>query len=120
MQTRGGILYSFFPTPTAGDGQIRPPYRKVTDGQGGSVATRRVSCAQCGFPGADFNRDDHSGGTLDGSGALGVITQQGTGADGNQAYNTNGGCSLCGSKNFVGRTRRQDEFTRSSSVDVLR
>jgi len=91
----------------------------MTDGQGLSVSTRRVSCGICGFPGADLNRDDHSGGTLDGSGALGAITQQGSGADGNQAHNTNGGCSLCGSKNFFG-SRRHDEFMKSPVSDVLR
>lgn len=108
-----------FPTPTQGDGRVRPAYRKTTDGQGRSVSTRRVSCGVCGFTGADLNRDDHSGGTLDGSGALGPITQQGSGADGNQAFRNGGGCGLCGSKNYHA-TRRYDEFMASRPVDVLR
>ena len=119
MARRIFIYPSLFPTPTAGSGEVLAPYRKLTDGQGRSVSTIRVSCAQCGFPGADKSKHDHGGGTLDGSGGLGVITQQGTGADGDQAYNSGGGCPLCGSKNYTGR-RRIDELMQAPISDVIR
>lgn len=114
-----------FPTPTQGDGSVRPAYRKMTDGQGRSVSTRRVGCGICGFPGADTNKHDHSGGSLDGSGAGGTISLQSDGsgaqsdADGNQTYRSGGGCPLCFSKAFTG-VRRYDEFMSSRPVDVLR
>ena len=109
-----------WPSDTAGTGSIRPQYLKEHDGQGGGLTLRRVSCANCGLPGADLVRHDHSGGSLDGSGAGGVValqaitsghgsSTQNTG-DGDQQYRTGGGCPLCFSKNFGSRGRRHDEF----------
>lgn len=102
-----------FPSETAGDGRIRRQYLRDRDGQGNGLKLRRVACKNCGFPGCDLVRHDHSGGSLDGSGAGGAITQQGSGADANQAYNSGGGCPLCYSKNFYGSRRRRDEFSRT-------
>ena len=78
-------MQTVWPSETAGDGRIRKPYLKERDGQGLGLTLRRVSCAQCGFPGADLVKHDHSGGSLAGDGAGGTITQQGSGADANQA-----------------------------------
>ena len=107
-----------FPTETAGDGLVRPPYRRAHDGQGRAVSTRRVSCGICGFPGVDTNKHDSGGGSLAGDGAGGIITQQGSGADANQAYNTGGGCPLCMSKNYIGRKMNADDFVSRPS-DIL-
>ena len=109
-------MESLFPTETAGDGRVRRQYLRDKDGQGTGIKLRRVSCAQCGFPGADLVKHDHSGGSLDGSGAGGTVSLQshgdGTqyGADGLQVYRAGGGCPMCLSKNFYGARKRRDEF----------
>lgn len=116
-----GFLLSVFPTETAGDGRIRRQYLKQSDGQGGGRKRRRVSCRNCGFPGCDLDRHDHSGGSLDGSGAGGTVTLQSNGdgdqqgADGNQEYRFGGGCPMCFSKNFYGSGVSRDEFAAASS-----
>ena len=114
-------MNTLFPTETAGTGKVLPQYLKLSDGQGNGLKLRRVSCRQCGFPGCDLVKHDSSGGSLSGNGAMGTIIQQGSGADGNQAYNRGGGCPLCGSKNYRGIGRRFDEFTETSKFsNVIR
>ena len=118
-------MQSVWPSETAGDGKIRRQYLKLEDGQGGGLKLRRVSCRNCGFPGADLVRHDHSGGSLDGNGAGGAISLQSNGdgtqqeGDGNQTYSVGGGCPLCFSKNFYGSAGR-DEFRRPTRFDVIR
>lgn len=107
---------------------IRRQYIKTSDGQGGGVSLRRVSCKNCGFPGCDLFKHDHSGGSLAGDGAGGSISLQAVSAsdtgsqqegDGNQAYNVGGGCPLCMSKAYYGSSG-PDEFESSSVFhDVL-
>ena len=113
-------MQEMFPTETAGTGRIQRQYLKERDGQGGGLSLRRVSCGICGFPGCDIVRHDHSGGSLDGSGAGGNIALQTVTAahgsstqnagDGDQTYRTGGGCPLCYSKAFRSSGRRHDEF----------
>ena len=108
-------MKSLWPSETAGSGRILKPYLKERDGQVLGLNLRRVSCAQCGFPGCDLVKHDHSGGSLSGDGAMGAVPPQETGAgDLNQAYNSGGGCPLCGSKNFFSNGRRYDEFASTA------
>lgn len=118
-------MLTMFPTVSGGDGRIRRQYLKERDGQGGGLKLKRVACGNCGFPGVDLVRHNTSGGTLDGSGALGPVTLQSNGsgtqqeADGNQTYRNGGGCPLCGSANALGKNRF-DEFSQSVSFPGLR
>ena len=68
---------------------------------------RKVGCKQCGFP-ADLSRHANDGGSLEGSGAGGIVDvidstggskDDGYGSD--QRYRTGAGCPHCFSKNFA-------------------
>lgn len=107
------MFAELWPSETAGDGRVRAPYLKREDGQGGARLRRRVGCRHCGFPGADLDRHDSSGGSLAGNGAGGSVTEQSNG-DGDQAYNSGGGCPMCFSKNYAG-SKRRDELLHSNS-----
>lgn len=102
-------LDDFFPSETKGDG--RPVSNNLRTGaaQGRSSLITKAHCQQCGFP-VDLSRVDHTGGSLDGNGAGGAITNQAgsytypngtvlTTNDGVQVYSKNSGCPLCFSRN---------------------
>lgn len=120
------LFKDFFPSESAGDGLRRKPYYKESDGQGLGLKLRRYSCQNCGFTGCDSVRHDHSGGTLDGNGALGATSLQSDGdgdqqsGDGLQAHSVGGGCPLCGSKNYMAGNPRYNEFQDRKDTSVLR
>jgi hypothetical protein len=98
-----------FPTDTKGDGCLRPNNVRTGAAQGKGGFKRKVRCQQCGFL-TNLNAVDYSGGSLDGAGAGGQITDtndvgydnQGTAiteAGGNQALKKGAGCPFCFSKN---------------------
>jgi len=104
---RGPEFRPIFPSPTAGDGILRPNNARTGKNQPNAKPSprRKVKCKICGFL-ADLSRHDNSGGSLEGSGALGNFTSHSS--DSNvkeQAYRVGGGCPLCGSKNY-GANRR--------------
>jgi len=93
-----------FPTPTAGDGMLRPnnarPGKHQPDAR--PSQKRKVHCKNCGFL-ADLSRDSNDGGNLDPTGAGGDITKVADGRGnkaGEQAFNQGSGCPLCFSKNI--------------------
>ena len=63
-----------FPTETRGDGLLRPNNVRTGAAQGKGGWKKKVRCQQCGFL-VNINAVDYSGGSLDGSGAGGAITQ---------------------------------------------
>lgn len=98
-----------FPTATRGDGKLRQNNVKTGAAQGKGSSKLKVRCRQCGML-VNLNTVDHSGGSLDGSGAGGTITQvsdTGTMLNGNSYTDTHGeqalkkgaGCPHCFSKN---------------------
>ena len=98
-----------FPSPTKGDGLLRPNNLNTGAGQGKGGNKKKVRCQICGFL-IDVNKVDYSGGSEDGQGAGGSITEttdSGTLNNGEtysetygeQAYKKNAGCPLCFSKN---------------------
>ena len=98
-----------FPTETKGDGLLRPNNANTGAAQGKGGTKKKVKCQICGFL-FDANKVDYAGGSLDGQGAAGAVTQStdtGTLSNGdsysetygNQAYKKNAGCPLCFSKN---------------------
>jgi hypothetical protein len=93
-----------FPTQSAGDGSIRDSSLKKGEGQGISTSKLISRCKQCGWRN-DLSRTDHSGGTYLGDGGLGEITKFSNQYDsyGDRDVNNGAGCSLCGSKNIVGK-----------------
>lgn len=99
----------FFPYESRGDGKMRGNNIRDGSAQGKGSFIRKVSCRICGFM-TDINKNDHSGGSIDGNGAGGLITTatatwtlpNGTVAKenyGSQVYNVGSGCPLCFSKN---------------------
>jgi len=63
-----------FPSETKGDGLLRPNNTRTGAAQGRGGFKKKVRCQICGFL-VDLNKVDYSGGSFDGSGAGGVITQ---------------------------------------------
>ncbi len=111
-----------FPSPSAGDGKVRPNSARSGKGQGKGAATRYVTCKHCGFT-VDSNTVDHSGGTQDGNMGYSEVTKTADDAvgvtdlvsdsyvdggtitrfpgEGYQSVKKGAGCPLCGSKNFM-------------------
>jgi len=109
-----------YPSPTSGDGKVRPNSARSGKGQGKGAATRFVTCRNCGFT-VDSKTTDKSGGTQDGNGGYSEVTK--TAGDGvtdlvsdsyvdggtttrypgtgEQTVKKGAGCPLCGSKNFM-------------------
>lgn len=106
------ILFDdLWPSETYGDGQLVANNSNTGAAQGKSNMIRKAHCRLCGFPN-DASSIDHTGGSLDGNGAGGAITNttsswtlpNGTTATetyGTQAYNMASGCALCFSKNSM-------------------
>ena len=107
-----GIFNPIWPSDTRGNGRIAANNRISGGAQSGAKSTRlKVHCRQCGFL-ADLNRDDSSGGSLDGDGAIGsvtlttpTITVAGVGFTytenvRSRSFKRGAGCPLCGSKNY--------------------
>ncbi len=99
----------FFPSDTRGDGKPIKNNFRTGAAQGKSNLLRKAHCWICGYP-VDLSVIDHTGGSLDGNGAGGPITNatvtytltNGTTATenyGTQAYRQAAGCPLCFSKN---------------------
>jgi hypothetical protein len=109
-----------FPSPTRGDGLLRPNNVRTGAEQGRAGLKKKVRCQQCGFL-MDINKVDYSGGSLDGQGAAGEVVQSAdvgvmnngdttdsgmtdnvgnpeTHKVGEQVYKKNSGCPLCFSK----------------------
>ena len=63
-----------FPSETSGDGFMRPNNSRTGASQGRGGFKRKVRCQICGFL-VDINKVDYSGGSLDGQGAGGVVTE---------------------------------------------
>jgi len=110
----------WYPSPTAGDGKVRPNSARTGKGQGKGSTHKYVSCKFCGFQ-VDMSTTDHSGGTRDGHGGYGKVTKtagtavtnithdaytDGTSTEypgvGIQVVKKNSGCPMCGSKNYLG------------------
>ena len=100
-----------FPTPTAGNGRLRPSSAKTGSGQGLSSAKRIAKCKQCGFP-VDLNKTAHSGGDYEGNGGLGGVVKSTISATllngqtfteewGDRSVDRGSGCPHCGSRNIV-------------------
>jgi hypothetical protein len=105
-----------WPTETRGDGKVRKNNANTGGAQGKGTLLRKAPCDKCGFVN-DLTAIDHTGGSLDGNGAMGAITlgtstwntsappsingqtYTGTESYGTQAHNKNAGCGHCGSKN---------------------
>lgn len=104
-------MQNFFHQGTYGSGEVLPQYRKTSDGQGLASVGQRVSCGICGFRGANLDKHDHSGGSLDGNGAGGAVISDGNG-NGYREYKTGSGCPLCFSRAYF-KTDRRDEFLES-------
>lgn len=101
----GDAMAPMFPTPTAGDGIMRPnnarPGKHQPDAR--PSQKRKVACSKCGFP-ADLSRYANDGGSLDAQGAGGNITKV-DGGDGlnagEQKYRAGAGCPCCFSKDIA-------------------
>lgn len=97
---------AMFPSPTKGNGLVRPNNIRTGGRQPEGVASflRKVSCAQCGMLNS-LNRVSPSGGDLGGDGAFSGNTLSGTSVgfdlQGEGQLQIGSGCSLCGSKNFA-------------------
>jgi len=115
-----------FPSETRGDGLMRPNNARTGGAQGKGSNKRKVRCQQCGFL-VNINTVDYSGGSLDGRGAGGAVTQSADVGDisngettdsghpdessdgdteygplhyvGEQAHRKGAGCPFCFSKN---------------------
>ena len=117
QQSGDEVLFDdVFPSETRGGGKLASNNLRTGAAQGRSNLIRKAACQQCGFP-ADQTKVDHSGGSIDGSGAVGSITPHaqtvvlpnGTPVAyrwGEANYRTNSGCPLCSSKNST--SLRQD------------
>ena len=105
----GMSFVPLFPTVTSGNGTMKPnnarPGKEQPDAR--PSQRRKVGCKQCGFP-ADLSRHANDGGSLEGSGAGGIVDvidstggskDDGYGSD--QRYRTGAGCPHCFSKNFA-------------------
>ena len=98
-----------FPTETRGNGLLRPNNVRTGAAQGKGGTKKKAYCQQCGFP-VNLNTVDYSGGSLDGDGAGGNVTEttsSGTMNNGDtytdyygeQAHKKGAGCPMCFSKN---------------------
>lgn len=90
---------SWFPSPSARDGKVRPNSARDARGQGRGKSARMVHCKQCGFV-FNMTNTNHSGGTLEGNGGYGPVTKYSDG-HGEQTVAKGAGCPLCGTKNGV-------------------
>ena len=106
-----------WPNESAGDGRVRSNNVNDGSGQGKGAFKKKVACRQCGFM-LDYQRDDHSGGDENGSGAGGGVTKSEetvtlTGGTtmtenvGDQDFRKGAGCPLCFSKNGVSPTQSE-------------
>ena len=100
---RGASFRPIFPSPTAGDGRMRPnnarPGKEQPDAR--PSPRRKVRCKNCGFL-ADLSRHSNDGGSLEGSGAGGIMTPHDSDSTVlEQQYRVGAGCPLCHSKNFA-------------------
>lgn len=103
------VFDPLWPSETKGNGNIVKNNKNTGAGQGIASFVLKAKCKQCGFP-LDLNRNDTTGGSLDGNGAGGAISTSTytatlsngdthTEQAGSQAYNQGAGCPLCFSKN---------------------
>lgn len=122
---KSGIFVPLWPSGTAGDGRVGPNNRNPGGAQGKPSTKLKAKCQQCGFP-SDLNKDDNSGGSLDGNGAIGPSsatieswTDQGgaTVTESNRSATTKhgGGCKFCGSKNWAKAPPRNSAFPSPES-----
>ena len=99
-----------WPTPSAGNGKIRPNSLRTGKGQGQSSTRRMCKCKQCGYV-FDSARTSTDTGTFEGNGAAGKITtSQPSGKTlsgdtvldnvGDTSYNRGAGCPFCLAKNI--------------------
>jgi hypothetical protein len=101
---------AMFPTPTKGNGLVRPNNLRSGKNQPDALPSirRKLHCKQCGFI-CDKSRQTPSGGDLSGDGAFAGNTLSGTSAgfdlQGEGQHQAGAGCPLCGSKNFASASR---------------
>lgn len=108
-----GLHESMFPSDSAGDGLLVPNNVITGATQGIGSFRRKAHCKQCGFL-LDLFRDDTTGGSLDGNGAISVaketrtyVTSGGTTVTEYVGVSSSGkgaGCPHCGSKNGSSET----------------
>jgi len=96
----GESFIPWFPTPTSGDGLMRPNNARPGKDQpnGRPSNKRKVYCQNCGYP-ADLHQAVSDGGDLSGNGGGGAIDTSNDGA-GDQAYTRGSGCYFCFSRAF--------------------
>jgi hypothetical protein len=107
-----------WPTETRGDGNVKRNNYRTGGAQGKGTLLRKISCRLCGFLN-DATAQDHSGGSIDGEGAMGQITTAVVSFPvsappspfgnatvsseniGTQVTRKGSGCQFCGSKNYT-------------------
>ena len=122
-----GIFEERFPTETRGNGLLVPSNRRTGAAQGQGSFKRRAYCQQCGFPGLDMARDDHTGGSLDGDGGVSISTSDVnytissgdtlTESVGDSTISRGSGCPHCGSKN--GAKERLEDVEQIEPVPMI-
>ena len=103
MSERADFFPAVFPTPTKGNGLLRPNNLRNPLNPSITVSSplRKVSCKQCGYLNS-LSRVAPSGGDLGGDGAFSgsTISNTSAGYSGEGQLQVGSGCALCGSKNF--------------------
>ncbi len=101
---------AMFPTPTKGNGLVRPNNLRAGSRQPDAAPSirRKLPCKQCGFL-CDTSRQAPSGGDLAGDGAFNGNALSGSSdagdLQGEGRISVGAGCPLCGSKNFASTSR---------------